>query len=122
MMYSLDYRQRVMRVKAREGLTDPETRQRFGVGRRTLCKWNKKIEPQRRQNKPATKIDLEAPRRDVVNHPHQYQYERAPMFGVSTTAIFYALKRLGISSKKNTVSSAGKGSGTDTVSKSDHPV
>ena len=61
-------------------------------------------------------------RRDVVNHPDQVQYERAQLFGVSTTAIFYALKRLGISSKKNAVSSEGKGSGTDTVSKSDHPV
>jgi transposase len=55
MMYSLDYRQRMMKVKAREGLTDLETRQRFGVGMRTLFKWNKKIEPQRQRNKPATK-------------------------------------------------------------------
>jgi transposase len=99
-MYNLDDRQRVMKVKAREGLTYPETRHRFGVGMRTLFKWNKKIEPQRRRNKPATKIDMEALRRDVVNHPHQYQYERAQMFGVSTTAIFYGLKDSGSALKK----------------------
>lgn len=48
---------------------------------------------------------MEALRKDVQDYPDRYQYERAKIFGVSQSAIFYALKRLNISYKKNAVSS-----------------
>ena len=44
-MYSLDYRQRVFKVKEEEGLTYEETSKRFGVGMRTLFNWKQKIDP-----------------------------------------------------------------------------
>ena len=39
--------------------------------------------------------------KDVADNPDHYQYERAKTFGVSQSTIFYALKRLQISYKKN---------------------
>ena len=42
---------------------------------------------------------------DVKTHPDAYQYERAARLGVSQRAIGNALKRLGVSYKKNTVTS-----------------
>lgn len=121
-MYSLGYRQRVFKVKGEEGLTYAETSKRFGVGVRTLFKWSKRIEPKKKREKPATKIDMEALRRDVEKYPDKYQYERAEAFGVTVAAIFYALKRLGISYKKNAASPQGRRSGTYTVPSQDDLV
>ncbi len=48
---------------------------------------------------------MKALEKDVKDNPDHYQYERAKKFGVSQSAIFYALKRLNISNKKNSISS-----------------
>ena len=48
---------------------------------------------------------MEALRKDVEENPDHYQYERAKKFGVAQSTIFYALKRLAISTKKNAISS-----------------
>lgn len=71
---------------------------------RTLFRWKKRIEPKTKRNKPATKINMEALKKDIKDHPDMYQYERAEKFGVTQGAIWFALKRLGISYKKNSVS------------------
>ena len=39
--------------------------------------------------------------RDVVAHPDAWQYERARRFGLSAQGIHYALRRLGVTCKKN---------------------
>lgn len=44
---------------------------------------------------------------DVMKDPDSYQYERAIRFKVSTRAIGYALKRLGITYKKKPNSPEG---------------
>ena len=44
---------------------------------------------------------MEALKRDVESHPDAYHHERASRFGVSEAGIRKALKRLGISYKKN---------------------
>ena len=105
MAYSLDFRQQVFKLKQKEQLTFQELSDRFGVPIRTLFRRQKRIEPKTKRNKPSTKIDMEALRKDVQDYPDRYQYERAKIFGVSQRAIFYALKRLNISYKKNAVSS-----------------
>ena len=105
MAYSLDFRRHIFRIKEKEGLTYQETSARFGITIRTLFRWANRIEPKTHRDKPSTKIDMEALKRDVMEHPDRYQYERAEVFGVSQSAIFYALKRLGVSNKKNAVSS-----------------
>ena len=55
---------------------------------------------------------MEALAKDVSQYPDLYQYERAKKFGVSQSTIFYALKRLKISYKKNTKTSEGERKGT----------
>ncbi|TGV04754.1 IS630 transposase-related protein [Flavivirga rizhaonensis] len=103
MSSSLDSRRRLFKVKAKEQLTFQEVSARFGIPIRTLFRWQNRIEPKTKRNKPATKLDMDALRKDVEDHPDLYQYERAKKFGVSQSAVFYALKRLKVSNKKNAV-------------------
>jgi len=108
-MYSLDYRQRVLKVKKEEGLSDEELCKRFGIkSRKTIYNWKQSIEPKEKRNKPATKIDMEALKKDMDKNPDRFQYERAEDYGVSAWAIGLALRRLKISYKKNTVSSQSR--------------
>lgn len=104
MTYSLKFRQRVMQIKKEENLTYEATSQRFKVGIRSLFRWEKKLEPQKTRQKPATKIDMKALKKDVEANPDKYLYERAKDQNVSVSGIFFALKRLGLSRKKNAVS------------------
>ncbi len=103
MGYSLDFRKQVFKIKEGESLTFQEASDRFGVPIRTLFRWQKRIEPRTKRNKPSTKVDMEALRKDVERYPDHYQYERAKKFGVRQSTIYYALRRLGMSNKKNAV-------------------
>lgn len=107
MTYSLDFRRKVMSVKSKEGLSFAKTAQRFCVGLASVVRWSKKLEPQTKRYKPATKIDMEALKEDIKLYPDAYQYERAERFGVSTNGIGYALRRLGVTYKKNPQASQG---------------
>ena len=100
MTYCLDFREIVMDYKAKEGLTFEQTSHHFGVGIRTLFRWNKALSPCRHRQKPATKIDMDALKADIQDWPDDYQWERAKRLGVSQSCIHYALKRLGVSYKK----------------------
>ena len=100
MAYSLDFRRRVFRIKEEENLTFQQTAQRFQINIRTLFRWEKRIEPILKRNKPATKINMQALAEDVKKHPDDYQYERAKRFNVSTSCIKYALRRLRVTFKK----------------------
>jgi transposase len=44
---------------------------------------------------------MEALRQDVEEYPDAYQYERAERLNVSKSCVFFALKRLGVTYKKN---------------------
>ena len=88
MAYSLDFRQQVFRVKQKEQLTFQETSDRFGIPIRTLFRWHDRIEPKTERNKPSTKIDMEALRKDVEQNPDLFQYERAKKFGVGQSTIY----------------------------------
>ena len=112
MSYSLDFRKRVMETKEKEGLTFAATSQRFRVNIRSLFRWNKRLEPKTTRNKPATKINMEALQKDVIKRPEDYQWERAQRFNVSVSCIKYALRRLGLSYKKNSKTSQGLRAGT----------
>ena len=101
MAYSLDFRRQVFKVKQKEQLSFQELSDRFDVPMRTLFRWQNRMEPKAKRNKPATKVDMAALAKDVEQHPDLYQYERAKKFGVGQSTIFYALKRLNISYKKN---------------------
>ncbi|MET1255248.1 IS630 transposase-related protein [Aliikangiella maris] len=105
MGYSLDFRQRILAYKEKHGLTFEQTSEHFSIGIRTLFRWVNKIEPCTTRKKPATKVDTEILLNDLELFPDDYQWERALRLGVTQPAIHYALKRLKISFKKNTVSS-----------------
>ena len=115
MTYSIDFRKRVFAVKAKKGLTFEQTSERFDLPIRTLFRWQQRLEPCTTRHKPATKIDMDALKKDVEIHPDKFQWERAMQFKVSPAAICVALKRLEISYKKNTAASQSKRSATSTV-------
>ena len=101
MTYSLDFRKKVLKLKAEENLSYEATAERFKIGKTTLVRWHMKLEPQLKRNKPATKINMEALKQDVEKYPDAFQYERAERLGVSIRCVGYALKRLGVTYKKN---------------------
>ena len=105
MAYSIEFRRKVLLIQGREKLTIDEVANRFRVRRTNVVRWLKRIEAQRTRNKPATKIQSDQLKRDVERYPDAYQYERAERLGVSQAGIGAALKRLGISRKKNALSS-----------------
>ena len=104
-MYSLDFRHRVLLIRQKENLTIVETAIKFHVGIATIKRWIKDINPKLKRNKPATKIDTEALKLDIKKYRDAYNYERAKRLNVGTTTVFDALKRLGITYKKNSKSS-----------------
>lgn len=107
-MYSFDFRKRTFAIKKKEKLTFQQTSKRFGVGIRTLFAWKNRIEPCTTRNKPASKIDMQALKKDIEKKPDAYQWERAEKFGVTAWGIGKALRRLGKTYKKNSVSPQGR--------------
>ena len=107
MTYSIDFRRKVLSVREKEGLTIAQVAARFGVGVASVTRWIKRVDPHRTRNKPTTKIDMAALAKDVIDYPDAFQYERAERLGVSRQGIYYALKRLNVSYKKNASSSQG---------------
>ena len=105
MGYTLDFRKKVMEIKESEKLSVKETAKRFGIGTDTVVRWKKNITPCKNRNKPSTKINMEALKKDVEENPDYYLLERAEKFKVSGSAIFYALRRLNIRCKKKLKSS-----------------
>ena len=97
MTYSIDLRRQALLIKEPDHRSFEATAERFGVSKMSVFNWSKRIEARGTRQKPATKIDMEALKRDVEQDPDAYQYERAERFGVSRRTIGYAWKRLGIS-------------------------
>lgn len=107
-MYSVHTRRKIIETKKREGLTFIEAGKRFGMSPNTIFKWTKRIEPKKKWEKGAIKIDMEVLKEDVKENPELYQYERAKKFKVSQNCICKGLKRLGISYKKNVETSESR--------------
>lgn len=107
MTYSRDFRSKVINTREKENLSMAKVAKRFGIGLKSVLRWSKNIESIRKRNKPATKIDMEALKQDVERYPDAYKYERAERLGVSEGCVFHALKRLGVTYKKNSKSPQG---------------
>jgi transposase len=108
MTYPLSFRRKVLSVRERENLTIAEVAARFCVGIASVTRWLKNPNPKTTRRKPAVKIDPAALARDVREYPDAYQYERARRLGVSQKGIDHALRRMGITYKKNAASSQGE--------------
>jgi transposase len=107
-MYSLSFRKKVFDVMKKEDISITAVAKKFHIGRITIQRWKKKIEPCKKRNKPATKIDMQRLEQDLKERPDDYQWERAQRFGVSPNGILYALRRLGITHKKNSIPSQSR--------------
>jgi len=108
MTYSRDFREKVLFIKKKESLSFAKVAKRFGIGIASIVRWTENIESKKTRNKPATKIDMEALKRDIEAYPDAYQYERANRLNVSRMGISHALKRLGVTYKKNPKSSTSQ--------------
>ena len=100
MTYSIDYRKQVLSSIA-DGMTIREAALFYGLSTSTIHSWQQNLAPKTTRNKAPTKIPDDALIEDVKKYPDDYNYERARRLNCSKTGIFNALKRLGISQKKD---------------------
>ena len=109
MGYSVDFRKKVLAVKAAEKLTCQETAKRFKIGIMTVVRWGKRLEPKLTRAKPLAKLEQEERLvADVSAYPDAFQSERAKRLGMSQAGVWRALNRLNISRKKKPFSSQSK--------------
>ena len=100
MTYLIDFRKQALSSIA-DGMTIREAALFYGLSTSTIHSWQKNLAPKTTRNKAPTKISNEALLKDVEQHPDDYMYERAQRLGCSKSGIEAALKRLGISQKKD---------------------
>ena len=108
MTYSLDFRKKVLELKAAKNMSYEECSKFFGLSKTTILKWKKNPIAKSKRNKSATKIDMVKLASDVDKYPDSYHYERARRMGVSTRGIGYALILLNVTYKKNSESPKGQ--------------
>lgn len=104
MTYSVDFRKKALKIREEEKLSVEAVAICFGVSKASVMRCLIELEPKKTRNKPATKINMDTLKKDVEEHPDSYQYERAERLGVSQSGIYWALKRLDVTYKKNTES------------------
>lgn len=100
MTYSIDYRKQVL-SSIDKGMTIRAAASFYGLSTSTIHSWQQNLTPKTTRNKAPTKIPDDALLEDVKKYPDAYNYERARRLNCSSTGIFNALKRLGISKKKD---------------------
>ena len=101
MTYSADFRAQVIKSVKQQGMSIRHASAFYDISKATLQNWLKDPSIKLTRNKPPSKIPNEALLKDVEQHPDDYLYERAQRFGCSKSGIEAALKRLGISQKKD---------------------
>ncbi len=101
MTYSLDLRKRVVQF-VKDGGSKAEASRRYEVSRWCVYGWCRRddLAPKKVQRR-SRKLDWGALKRDVQENPDALLRERAERFGVHINAIFYALKQMKKTRKKN---------------------
>jgi len=105
MAYSLEFRKRAIEYMDK-GHTKEELYEAFKIYPPRVSAWRKllretgSLEPQYSETRVG-KIDLQKLEQAIAEKPDAYLCELAKQFGCTKQAIFYALKRLKISYKKN---------------------
>lgn len=121
--YSDDLREKALRYYDKGGKSQAEVSGIFGVSHRTFAQWVKlrkagdfrrRVQQKRRA---VAKIESEALRQYIEQHPDAYFREIAVVFKVSDVGILKACRRLGITRKKNAAVLRARRSGTRNVSK-----
>ena len=101
MTYSADFRAQVIKSVKQQGTSIRQACAFYNVSKTALQRWLKNPSIKQTRDKSPTKIQDDLLLKDVEQHPDDYLYERARRFNCSKTGIFNALKRLGISQKKD---------------------
>ncbi|WP_202880392.1 IS630 transposase-related protein [Arsenophonus endosymbiont of Bemisia tabaci] len=107
MSYSIDFRGKVIFTIEEEGLSIRETAKQFRIGSASVSRWINQIEPKASTTRQR-KIDKFELIKDVEQYQNAYQKERAKRFGVCHKAIWQALKKMGLTYKKNSTSSESR--------------
>ena len=100
MTYSLDYRQQVLK-SLENGMSFAEAAIFYDISPTTIQKWKKSLHSKTTRDIKPYKIEDAALAQDVKDPPDDYHYERARRFNCSPTGISKALKRIGVSKKKD---------------------
>lgn len=101
MPYSLDLRKRVVEF-VEEGGSVSKAVKNYRVSRATIYRWLEREELEATKVKRRKrKLDWEAVRKDVEQNPDRKLSDRAKAFGVRTNAVWYAIKEMRITVKKN---------------------
>ena len=101
MTYLADFRAQVIKSVEQQGMSIRQACAFYDISKATLQNWLKDSSIKLTRNKPPSKIPNDALLQDVKLYPDDYMYERAQRFGCSKSGIEAALKRLGISKKKD---------------------
>ena len=101
MTYSADFRTQVIKSVKDKDMSIREACIFYDISKTTLQRWLKNPSIKQTRDKPPSKISNEALLKDVAQYPDDYMYERAQRLGCSKSGIEIALKRLGISQKKD---------------------
>jgi transposase len=105
--YSIALRERAIKFVEAENGSPKEACAVLGIHSSTLTKWLKRyrqtgeIAPRPRHNYRTQKVDIEALKQNIRINPDATLPELAVSFGVFPSTIFYHLKKLGITRKKN---------------------
>ena len=101
MTYSADFRAQVIKSVKNRDMSIRESCTFYNVSKTALQRWLKNPTIKQTRNKPLSKIANDVLLKDVEQHPDDYMYERAQRLNCSKSGIEIALKRLGISQKKD---------------------
>jgi transposase len=114
--YSKDLRERVVNF-VRSGGSKTEAVQRFSVSRAVIYIWLKseKLTPEKTGPKGHSKLNVEKLKCLIQEKPDAYLDELAIALNVSGFTVWYGVKRLGISRKKNHALSRKKRRGTQQI-------
>ena len=103
MSYSHDYRKRVVAF-IRGGSSQSEASRIFGISRKTIYTWLHSPDLSVSRRRPyRSKLDKAALAADVRKHPDAFLHERAERFGVTPQTVWYALRRLNVRKKNDTL-------------------
>lgn len=100
MTYSLDFRKKVLTVRAEEGLSLEAVANRFAIGKATVMRWLTRLEAKPTRERACPKLDASVVQQDVKAHPDAYLHERASRLGASVSGVHKALQRARLSRKK----------------------
>jgi len=101
MTYSADFRAQVIRSVKNKDMSIRQACTFYNISKTALQRWLKDSSIKQTRDKAPTKILNEALLKDVEQYPDDYLHERARRFNCSKTGMHTALKRLGISQKKD---------------------